>query len=226
MSQRECAGFNWPPLPISALEPVSSSPEAVSRAGPMFFVIDDRVWPRVPLARDPSPPLLSESARRGVGQLASGARCASIVGAVFPVLATERATYASPDPPGSVAVGVPHPASTATSFSGRLLRPHFSFVAPFQSLAAGGGHEVEPLPDVRSTDARSRDTCRPEGVADSFQVSLNKVEPAVANRCFNLLTKDDWRTALLDEEMPVGPKVPLVVKSSIAASCAERLARA
>ena len=33
MSQRECAGFNWPPLSIPAQEPVSISPEAVSRAG-------------------------------------------------------------------------------------------------------------------------------------------------------------------------------------------------
>ena len=35
MSQRECAGFNWPPLSISAEEPVSISPETVSRAGPV-----------------------------------------------------------------------------------------------------------------------------------------------------------------------------------------------
>jgi hypothetical protein len=34
MSQRGCAGFNWPPLSIAAKEPVSISPEAVSRAGP------------------------------------------------------------------------------------------------------------------------------------------------------------------------------------------------
>lgn len=59
--------------------------------------------------------------------------------------------------------------------------------------------DPEPLADVRSTDARSRDTDRPEGVADSFQVVLYKVEPAVANRFFNLLTKDDWRLALSDE---------------------------
>lgn len=34
MSQRECAGFNWPPASIAAQEPVSISPEAVRRAGP------------------------------------------------------------------------------------------------------------------------------------------------------------------------------------------------
>ena len=33
MSQRECAGFNWPPLSIPAQEPISISPEAVKRAG-------------------------------------------------------------------------------------------------------------------------------------------------------------------------------------------------
>ena len=34
MSQRECAGFNWPPSHIPAEEPVSISPESVKRAGP------------------------------------------------------------------------------------------------------------------------------------------------------------------------------------------------
>lgn len=30
INQRECAGFNWPPLSIPAVEPVSISPEAVN----------------------------------------------------------------------------------------------------------------------------------------------------------------------------------------------------
>jgi hypothetical protein len=34
INHRLWAGFNWPPLSIPAEEPVSSSPEAVSRAGP------------------------------------------------------------------------------------------------------------------------------------------------------------------------------------------------
>jgi hypothetical protein len=34
MSQRECAGFNWPPPGIRASEPVSISPVTVKRAGP------------------------------------------------------------------------------------------------------------------------------------------------------------------------------------------------
>ena len=39
MSQRECAGFNWPPLSIAAQEPISSSPETVNRAGPVIRAI-------------------------------------------------------------------------------------------------------------------------------------------------------------------------------------------
>lgn len=34
MSQRLCAGFNWPPLVVSAAEPISISPCVVSRPGP------------------------------------------------------------------------------------------------------------------------------------------------------------------------------------------------
>ena len=36
ISQRECAGFNWPPLSVPAVEPINISPEAVSRAGPVI----------------------------------------------------------------------------------------------------------------------------------------------------------------------------------------------
>lgn len=96
------------------------------------------------------------------------------------------------------------------------------------SHAVAVGHplsnEPESLPDVRSTDARSRDTGCPEGVTDSFHVSLYKVEPAMSNRCFNLLTKDDVRLALCDEVVEGWPKVPLVSKPKASACTAERLA--
>ena len=75
----------------------------------------------------------------------------------------------------------------------------------FQSLVVGVTHEEYALSDVRGTDARSRDTSCCEGVIDSFHVSLNKVEPAVPNRCFNLFTKDDRRAALFDKVEPVRP---------------------
>jgi hypothetical protein len=79
---------------------------------------------------------------------------------------------------------------------------------------------------VRRADARSRDTDRPDGVTDTFHVIRYSVEPAVSNRCFNLLTKDDWRATLADKSMPGWPEVA-IVGSSFAFSChAERLARA
>lgn len=130
----------------------------------------------------------------------------------------------------SFARGVAHPDIRAASVS-HATRPSSAFVGTFcscpsfQSRAAAVGHEPQPLSDVRCADARSRQTGRPEGVAESFQVSLNKVEPPEANRCFNLLAKDDWRAALLDEVAPDGPKVPLVSKPRSAACRAERLTR-
>ena len=42
MSQRECAGFNCPPPSIPAKEPVSTSPETVSRAGPVIAAAIDK----------------------------------------------------------------------------------------------------------------------------------------------------------------------------------------
>lgn len=67
--------------------------------------------------------------------------------------------------------------------------------------------EPESLSDVRSADACSRETNRPDGVAFSFHVIANKVEPPVGNRAFNLLTKEDWRAALADEVIPRWPKM-------------------
>jgi len=92
-------------------------------------------------------------------------------------------------------------------------------------MAVGVGHPVEPVTDVRSTDARSRERRCPEGVTHGFQVSLYKVDPRVSVLACNLLSKDDWRAALLDEPMEVWPEVPLVIKPSSRACLGERLAR-
>jgi hypothetical protein len=85
---------------------------------------------------------------------------------------------------------------------------------PFPSLACGVGHpdgtEEEPLSNVRRPDARSAQIRSPDGVALSFQVSANNVEPREAIPARNLLPKDDWRPALADEAEPLGPEVPLV----------------
>jgi hypothetical protein len=79
----------------------------------------------------------------------------------------------------------------------------------FQSRVEGVTHPFSdkpgPLPDVRSTDARSADIKRPAGVSRSFQVSLYKVEPSEASLTRNLLAKDDARLALGNEVVPGGP---------------------
>ena len=48
-------------------------------------------------------------------------------------------------------------------------------------------------------DARSAEIGSPNGVARSFQVSVNKVEPSEPILARNLLSKDRARSALLDE---------------------------
>jgi|TARA_R110000824_G_scaffold301238_1_gene489255 hypothetical protein len=90
-------------------------------------------------------------------------------------------------------------------------------------LLLGVGHEPQPLSDVRSPDATSRKTDRPDGVAFSFQVIANKIEPPVTNRAFNLFTKDDVRLALADELKPRRPKVARIVSPSLGARRAEGL---
>jgi hypothetical protein len=109
------------------------------------------------------------------------------------------------------------PANPAPTFG----TPRFS-----ASFTIGVGHEPQSLSDMRRTEARSRDTGRCEGVADSFHVSSNKVEPAVADRCFNLLTKDNVRAALADETEPFRPQMALVGGSCSFSGCTERLAGA
>jgi hypothetical protein len=67
------------------------------------------------------------------------------------------------------------------------------------------GHEVQTLPDVRRADACSRESDRPAGVSNTFQVILNKIEPAMPNRAFNLFAKDSPRTLLANEMEPRRP---------------------
>jgi hypothetical protein len=90
--------------------------------------------------------------------------------------------------------------------------------------ASGVGHPVEPLPDMRSAEARSAGICRPEGVARRFHVRRYKVEPSKAVFRCNLLAKDEFRAALFDEPVERGPQVPLVIKPAAFACRAERLA--
>ncbi len=85
------------------------------------------------------------------------------------------------------------------------------------------GDEPEPLADVRGTDARSAQICRPDGVARTFQVSVNSVEPREAVRTRNLLANDDCRSAGGDEPKPDGPEVTIVGGATAATGGAEGL---
>jgi hypothetical protein len=97
---------------------------------------------------------------------------------------------------------------------------------PVVSPTIGVGHEPQSLSNVRRPDAASRQTNRPAGVTFSFQISLNKIEPSVLNRCFNLLTKDNSRAALADEIEPDRPEVSIIGNAFLRASGAEGLAGA
>jgi hypothetical protein len=104
------------------------------------------------------------------------------------------------------------------------IKPPSNVRTPLSASAlVGVGHPVQPLADVRRTDARSAEIRRPEGVARSFQVSVYKVEPSESVLARNLLTHDDARVALFDEVMERRPKVPLVSKPHSFACRAERL---
>jgi len=95
----------------------------------------------------------------------------------------------------------------------------------FQSLVVGVTHPEKAISDVRRTDARRRKRDCPEGVTHGFQVNLYKVDPRFCVLARNLLSKHDWRSALLDDPMEVWPKVPLVIKPKSLACRGERLAR-
>lgn len=348
MSQRECAGFNWPESAVAASDPVSTSPEAVNRMGSI-----ESASPRIATSPAELPaelyPLRAGERLVGVGQPASS--FAQLSSAPSSVMASRRrvslrrmpvlgeadslaaahrswgppflaisasaparvraffvasaavgvghadsiakslrfepwrvapaARFAWPPPLASLACGLGHDASFAIQDRSTCrflpsgvrpvgdiwppfgLRPPFGQVGvgqyavsfaticrsvsdtpmrapratqrclrarnasgvPFAGCASGVGHEPQPLPDVRRTDARSAEIDRPDGVTRTFQVSVNKVEPVETVAACNLLAKHDARAALRDEVVPRGPKVPLVSKPASAACRAERLAR-
>ena len=280
MSQRECAGFNWPPARIPASEPVSSSPETVSRAGPSeiaaaierscgeplrsisdnepsavrtFFspsaarVVGHPVV-KATACRSPPPDLVRPSSCflaalsappgtvRGVGHTAACATRPSVTctlrpSGVWPVGLVPSGKVC---PPLGV-VGEGHAARcTAISASPiwgsvgfRLPKiGGLAFASTTDALGVGQPDPPEPLSDMGRAEARSAGIDRPCGVARCFQVRRYKVEPSEAVLARNLLSKNDIRSALLDEPVEGWPEVPLVSKPSAFARRAERLARA
>jgi hypothetical protein len=129
----------------------------------------------------------------------------------------------------SLVVVVTQPVNAASVFSPPLRVPS-SFLTPFMSLVVGVSQpfsdKPEALANVRCADARSAQISRPEGVARCFHVRLYSVEPSEAVLARNLLSKDDWRTALADEPVELGPEVALIGKSGSFSGGAEGLTRA
>jgi hypothetical protein len=92
--------------------------------------------------------------------------------------------------------------------------------------AVGVGHKPQSFPLVGSADTASRQYGRPAGVTAAFQVSEHSIEPCLANRRRNLFSKDDWRPALADEPVELGPQVASVRRAFSLSGNAERLAGA
>lgn len=82
----------------------------------------------------------------------------------------------------SRATGVSHSAITCADRSGLFPRKT-SALAPsgvrvdLSALAVGVGHKPQAISPVGRIDGTSRNNGRPDGVADTFQVSTHSVEP-------------------------------------------------
>lgn len=116
MSQRECAGFNWPPLVIPASEPVNITPEAVNRAGRLSINVNACSLNGLPRACSNRPAknsgvadALFQSLADGVAQLLA---CQDTASTVFRLLSLLPAAL-FPFCAGVPAIGVGHPASCA-----------------------------------------------------------------------------------------------------------------
>jgi hypothetical protein len=136
-------------------------------------------------------------------------------------------------PPGSSAVGVPHPAANhaasvnvVPSFDAHSVVFAVARLEPFPSDAFGLGHPPDSLTDVRRIDARSAQIGGPEPIGQCFQVSAYSGAPRPAKRARNLLSSDDCRAALLDESSKMGPEVTGVSIRAPASCHAEGLAGA
>ena len=105
----------------------------------------------------------------------------------------------------------------------------------------GDGAEEQPLADMRSADARSRQIGRRDGVRCRFQVSRQSVEPRPASRTFsrrsnrsarwsehrragNLLAEDEFRAAGGNEAQESGGEMAVIVLSLAFPGLAEGLA--
>ena len=239
MSQREKAGLSWPGLSVAAGEPLDGVPRR--RCTVALFNCSPFAPP--PLSSYVVAFACRKSRAAGVGHVASAAVHRSFP-QPFRIASRSAPSSERTDFAPSFAPGVGHVANCAAigrinpnplplipfSLTASRRASHAVPVFP-ESIAALGvgqpyGSKEHPLSDVRRPDARSAQICRPDGVALSFQVSANNVEPREASPARNLFAKDDWRAALADEAEPLGPEVALVVEAAAGTGAGEGLAGA
>jgi hypothetical protein len=111
MSQRECAGFNWPELSIPASDPVSISPEAVKRTGPLRL---DCWVSELPVIAGVIVPPRSESVALGEVQALNFTACSSVAACFLPSAVAPVASIFSVEtdrPPPLGVHGLGHAAS-------------------------------------------------------------------------------------------------------------------
>lgn len=97
--------------------------------------------------------------------------------------------------------------------------------AVIQSAASAVCDDEHSISTMRGVDGTSWNNGTPAGVSFRLQIKEQSVEPMLANRGSNLLSHKDQRTPCTDESKLVVPKIPLVVKTTLLARDAERLAR-
>lgn len=154
---------------------------------------------------------------------------------VFRLLSVLPASlYSSVAGDPAIGVGVADTSITTAAKSGPWFRaasrnaPSSVRIALSPKLAVSNGQLVsgDPIDSVSPVwraEARSRGNDRPDGVAHTFQVRLNKVEPSEPVVGSNLFAKANARSALADEVEGRRPQVPLVSKPLSFACRAERL---
>ena len=228
MSQRENAGSNAPRFPVGAVDKDAAAPRV--KPAPFPFPCFSFILARRASCFVGSHPTFIAWAS-DVGQPTS---CAAIARspvllagppAVLPLRVSYprslRASCCSNVEPSYSVFGLGHPANVATVC--KFSPPSPRVPAPVELFSLGGGHPVEPLPDVRRPDARSAQIGGPEGIAQCFQVSSYSGEPETPIIARNLLSKDRWRSALGDESNHLRPEVTFVLFAALFACARERL---
>ena len=183
MSQRECAGFNWPRLSVDAGEPLSAGPPPASATVlRLLSVFPASLFPfcaGVPAIGVGHAAARATEFRETVAFDPSGLR--PVTDASFPIC----------DPVALPTVGDGHTARCEATVRSFAPLRSYSLIAPAPAPAPDRidftpssrfvvGHEVDPVAPVRGAEARSRKNDRPAGVTQTFQVRLNSVEPSVA----------------------------------------------